>query len=512
MRAIKIMFMAALALAGIAVRLAAVTSPLMWYGDHMVFALMAKHIAAGMEFPIYMWACQYAGTLASYIGAVLFRALGASYLIYNTVGLLFSCLWALFSFLIARRLFEKGPGRYISMLLILVPPFWVLFFSLFAAMHAEIMMSGSLLALVIIIWVQADAKRRRGLYPVLGFLSGAGLWIAPSLMPLVLTGVTVFLINDRKGFFGKGIVFFAGGFLAGYLPALVYNMQYPGASLFRMAGRLLDLDRSALSSPDLYRIIMEKAVWRISTIPASAIRVPRLLSSLTGALNTVLFFTGFIWVVRREYIKTIRDRVIGPFGVLALYAVWFFVFYSALVGEDSPRYVLPLYIAAPFFIGALAADMGKRHRMLPAILFISIAIFDLSDLRCSFLESKAPDYPRLAERLAENGIGYAYSDYDTAYCVTFASGEKTFISPTIFDDRAFSERYPAYTKRVREAASAAYIIQNAKFPEYAPMIHRRLKELGVAFKKDIVDGFTVYYGLSRKVYPEELKLPVPSRR
>ena len=512
MRARHIISVAVLVLAGIAIRIMAIASPVMWHGDHAVFALMAKHIAAGMEFPLYMWACQYAGTLSSYIGALLFKMLGSSCLVYNLVGSGFSCLWAFLSFLIARQLFEKGPARYISILLVLIPPFGVLFFSLFAAMHAEIMAFGSLLALLTVIWIQADAKRRRVLYPVLGFFSGAGLWIAPSLIPFFLTAVTVFLINDRKEFFRKGLVFFAGGFLIGYLPALAYNVQYPGASLLRMAGRFFDLDRSVLSSPDLYKVIIRKAAWRISTIPASALRVPYLLSSLTGALNAALFFIAFIWVFKKECAKSIKVKAVGPFGALALSAAWFLVFYSAMVGEDSPRYVLPLYIVAPFFIGALAADMGKKYKALPAALFIAIAVFNLSDIGYSFSENRRPDYPRLAGWLEENGIGYGYSDYDTAYCVTFASGEKTLISPTIFDDRAFSERYPAYTKKVRAAASAAYIMQSDRFPEYVPMIHKRLRELGVPFKKDIVDVFIVYYGLPRNVRPEELKLPMPSRR
>lgn len=504
--------MGVLVIAGAAVRILGITHPLMWHGDRMVFALMARHIAAGTEFPLYLWLCHYGGALSSYVGALFFKAFGASYLTYGLVGIFFSCLWVFFSFRIARRLFDNGVGLYASMLLILVPPFNVLFFSLFAAMHAEILAFGSLLVLLMVRWDHEGSGKRRGLYPLLGFFSGVGLWISPALAPFLLTAITVFLINDRKEFFRKGLIFFVGGFLIGYLPALIYNIQYPGASLFRMAGRLLDLDRSVLSSPDMNRIIAEKVIWRISTIPISALRAPHLLSSLIGTLNAALFFIGLIWVLKKEYTAGIKNNRIGPFGILALYIMWFFVFYSVLVGVDRSRYMLPLYVVAPFFIGALLADAGKRQKAVPAVLLAAIALFNLSDIGYSFSEKTGPDYARLMRWLEKNNVRYGYSDYDTAYCVTFASNEKILVSPTVFDDKAFSERYPAYTKKVRETGSAVYIIQTGRFPEYVPMIHKRLKELGVRFKKDIVDGFIVYHGLSRNVYPEELGMPIPSPR
>jgi hypothetical protein len=59
-----------------------------------------------------------------------------------------------------------------------------------------------------------------------------------------------------------------------------------------------------------------------------------------------------------------------------------------------------------------------------------------------------------------------------------------------------------FTQAVREAARAFYITVNN--PKLDALIRERLTELGVAFKEHMIGNYHIFYGLSRKVEPEEL--------
>jgi hypothetical protein len=103
---------------GVALRLFYVTTFFIIDGDSAAAGLLAKHILEGREFPIYPPLAHYGGTLNSYAEALFFWFFGVSTLSLQVVGFLFSCLWGLTAYLLARRAF--GFSSAMSALLFIV--------------------------------------------------------------------------------------------------------------------------------------------------------------------------------------------------------------------------------------------------------------------------------------------------------------------------------------------------------------------------------------------------------
>ena len=64
------------------------------------------------------------------------------------------------------------------------------------------------------------------------------------------------------------------------------------------------------------------------------------------------------------------------------------------------------------------------------------------------------------------------------------------------------DRYPPYTQAVRAAPRAFYITVN--HPALDALIRERLTALGVTYQEHSIGNYHLFYGLARKVEPEEL--------
>ncbi len=489
---------------GIAIRVLYILPPVTVDGDAAVFGLMAKRISEFKEFPIYMWSAHYAGTLSSYIGAVLFRLFGISSFIYNCVGVFFSCLWAFYTYILAKRVLDYH-GYLASAIVVLFPPSYVLSLSLFTGgTQSETLLFSSILFLLLVGWNNDKYHNVKGFFLFLGFLSGFGLWLSPGILPCLFTLITVLLLKDRKCLF-QYIYLFIIGFLIGYSPGIAYNIQYPGAAFYRFSGRILHLDRSVLSSPNLTKIIVERVLWRISTIPGSLAAIPPMFLSLAGLPNLLIFVAAIFWSYKKKAFFSLQNRKIENMNIFMIYVICFIIFYATFVGERTARYILPLYIVFPIFIGKLLSDIKARSTLLYVMVLCTILSYNGYNLSQSLLNKKACHYPQLAEWLLSKNFAFGYSDYWTAYPLIFESKEQVIISPTLFHP-TFSDRKLEYTAKVRSEGNTVYIVRQDMYPQAVTEMEKRLGKLGINYKKDIFEEFVVYNNFSRKIYPEELNL------
>jgi len=474
-------------------------------GDSAILALMAKHVAELRDFPIYMPRVHYVGSLMVYVGAILFKVFGVSSITYGFLGLFTSCLWVIFIALLARRTLDRS-GYIFTILLALFPNFNLLLFSLSTwGVHAENFVFVSLLLLLLIKWNDGDYRGGHFFSFLFGLCSGAGFWSTPGVIPCLLTIFTVFIIKSTvQRSFSAGFFFFAAGFLLGYMPSIIYNLQFPMATIFRMGGRILDLDRSVLSSPDIVHIVFMKILWRISTFPASLSRIPRLIHELIGMPNLLLFVVSIVWVYKSHFLGFLKERRLDGLAILMIFVIWFVVFYVTLVGEDAARYMSSLCAISPVLIGGLLSRLGKRSKTLCISVVMLVLLYNICTTAYSFSHIKVMHYPELAKWLLSRDMRYGYSDSRISYAVEFDTSEKILISPTIFHPD-FSDRWPEETSRVRAAENTIYIL-NRNFPEALAKVQKRFRQLSVAYKKDVVEEFVVYHDLSRRVYPEELGL------
>lgn len=514
-----ILFFLLLVVTGIILRLLLLYPPGIHDGDAACFGIMSLDIYHLKEFPIYLRLAHYNGALVSYIGAILFSLFGVSSFVYNLSGIIFSCLWVVFSFLLARKILASS-GILPLLLFVILPPVYILYLSIYpGGIYAETLFFGSLLLLLLVKYNNNEFKHRYTPYLLLGFFSAMGMWTSPHIFPLLLTIGSVFLIKERK-LISPGNFLFIAAFSLGYLPAIIYNLQHPGATFFRMGGRILSLNAQVLSSPGFLGIIINRILWRLSTVPLSLLRAPFSLFLLIGAFNMALFIISAFWVYKNDFKDFLKSKVINNLSIFMLLSFWVIIFYALLVGEKSPRYVIMLCVIVPFFISRFLSDIKKKLTRTYLVAVVTMALCNMSSVSYilfnrlvnhysfnigaySLLERRVHHYPQLTGWLFSKKLLYGYSDYWTGYPVVFESKEKILISNTMFHSH-HGDRWPEVTKIVRATKNPAYIIDMVAYSGASGIMEERLKKLAIDYKKHIIYEFAVYYDFSREVYPEDL--------
>ena len=111
--------------------------------------------------------------------------------------------------------------------------------------------------------------------------------------------------------------------------------------------------------------------------------------------------------------------------------------------------------------------------------------------------------------LLEHGETHGYTNYWVQTPIAFLSNERIISAARLpyhlnlgYTPR--DDRYPPYTQAVRAAPRAFYITVN--HPPLDALIRERLTALGVTYQEHSIGNYHIFYGLSRKVEPEELRL------
>lgn len=475
-------------------------------GDSAVAGLMAMHISQLKEFPLYFWANHYAGTLSSYIAAVLFLLFGVSKTASALPGILIAWLWILSQYALARRVLSPA-GAFAVLLFCLFPPMNVFWYTMLnAGVWAETFAFSGVLFLLAAYRGPFRSEHPGLFYFLAGAAAGFGQWLSPGMLPAAAAALFFFAAAEKERFLRNCLPFFAAGFATGFAPGLAHTLMHPRDVAFRMGGRLLDLDKSFLGEPDKASALARLLAGKIISGPRNLFKLPMAFVQAAGFLNLALFAAGAALAVK-EAAGRIKEKAFpGPADIALVYAVFFAAFYAFLLSAPHAyRYAVPLYLAAPLFLGrAFELLYGGRKKLAALVLAAAVGanIFSVAD---ALVKKPQYDHVLLAACLESSGVKYAFSDYATAYMVTFLTKEKIVASPTLYH-ADFADRYPEYTRQARNSPAPAFIINNVLFPGAQERALARLGALKVRFRKDSVGGFTVLSGLSRRVYPEELNL------
>lgn len=123
----------------------------------------------------------------------------------------------------------------------------------------------------------------------------------------------------------------------------------------------------------------------------------------------------------------------------------------------EPRYLLPLYSTIPILIAAALLDIKRVSRkvyvglvalILGTNLFGSIMVRDVVQ--------GERDNSSLIQFLTKEDIRTAFATYWLAYRLTFETNEEIICTPR----EPWDDRYPEYTRMVRENKESAYIFTN----------------------------------------------------
>ncbi len=468
-------------LAGLAVRIAkAWSSRYTPDSDFGTVALMAKHIAEGIEFPVFCYGVWYSGSFEQIVSAGLCRLLGTSEFAVLLGTALVGAVILPLVYLWGRDAGGRRAGL-MAMLYCLAGPAVFLRYTVFACGAYSIFMVCGILT----IWfaVRLACSERTGKpvalrgYVALGAAAGLGWWSQQLIFPFLMVAGVVILLGYglkilRVGFVAAGVAFFAAG-----LPWWVWNVTHRWGSFDFAASFEHASLRSGLWS-------LWVAFGRLIGLrPDNAWGVARL--SLM-----VVVLLAFAWLVVRSR-REAWSRALFPSRLAAaLLVVFMGVLYakSRYCLPPTERYLLPMVPALAVMVGVVCDALLTRFR-LPVGWIVFVLLLPGSLLGLPSMAKRAaserPDWEiagRLAEAMPRLGDGVCIGDWGWHW-MNFASRERICVACPP------KEYYAPNARRGELAERPVYLDDFGQVTDFAA--HTRS-----SFQVTNVAGVTVVYDLA----------------
>lgn len=484
--------------------------------DHAVWGLMARHIAQGPPWPIYMWGQGYMGAGEAYYLAPWFAWLGATptVMAWALSGLFLAGL--LLAAGLARRL--AGPGLALGALLLaaLAPPFFIRVTLLCYGGYVSVGLWGMLLWLA---WSGAflgpGAPRvepwRLGLIALaaaLGWWTWAMFWffalpcllfhavsLAPNLKPW--PGWAGLWPRQRTQLLGLGalalglaiklgvdLAFYLGPLRAwgGYVPPM-----YP-----------VGPGRVAANLSLLWQRMIPEAFGLHPPLDAAW---PGRLIFLAG-LAASLVVVASAWRGWRRGGLELWSRANWLAGACAL--AWLgllaaLLFTSATVDRFSARYLAVSIWWWPFLLAWGAAALGRRARWAGGLAWGGLAGLLLAGALAVCLHPAAwrsttwrEHYGPLIKALEQEGVRQGWADYGVAYKLSFLSGERYVFSPRAgYPDPQV--RCPPHAELVSRAPRRAFLFRPGVDDAARAKVRAELTAQGEPWREEAVGPFRVIW-------------------
>lgn len=342
--------------------------------DSSVVALMASHIAALRDFPIFFYGQSYMGSLEPAISAFFMAVLGHNGFALN-LGVAFASLIALF--LLARWGRDAaGPwGAPAALLLAILGP--AIYFKFQIAPRGGYMVAlaidNALLLLAARIatdlWTSGEVRPRQAL--LFGLLAGLGLWSNMIIVSALGAACLLILIGMRGRFWRhpRAILLAAAAGLAGLFPLVLH--------VFRNGFDVLSMSRMGAAPSSLYQLLIE--TWT------------RLLQSQTGArpghdvpMAVAMFLLTLLpaaaglllaWLRRRDLSRLSLFAIWGAALHLVLFAVVYLVSGFPLI--NAPRYLIPATPSLSLLAGTalvLSWQKSEKKTVISRLSFALLAV------------------------------------------------------------------------------------------------------------------------------------------
>lgn len=483
-------------------------------GDEAIVALMARHILRG-ERPAFFYGQAYLGSTDAWLVAASFSIFGETVFAIRLVHILLFAGVVFTTYLLARRYLRNEWGARAAMLWMALPPTMLtLYTTATLGGYTETLLLGNVLLLM------ADGQWlllygwRAGRWFLFGLIAGLAFFTFPLIL-IYLIPIGLLLLYRLRLKAWRDYLIALVGFAAGSMPWWMALIQSGGVLIAEMTGSAVAgtvQSSSALSGP-LIRVLnfflFGVSAWWGMRYPWLAEFVLPLLG--IGALMFYLSALGY--AVKRG------PRVL--WGMIVTLLATFLL--TPFGGDPSGRYFLPLYVPLAIFAAMLLQRIRKQNVIVASLLLTLLLGYNvLGTLQAA---AKNPpgittqfdpvtwiDHARdreLIDFLLANGETHGYTNYWVQTPIAFLAGERIISAARLpyhlaLDYTPRDDRYLPYTQAVRDASRAFYITVN--HPRLDALIRDRLSELDVAFREHDIGNYHIFYALSRKVEPEDLRI------
>jgi hypothetical protein len=545
----------ALGIIGLAIALRIALIALGWphlNADEGTMGLMALHIAYRGEHPVFFYGQSYMGGLEAYMGAALFRLLGASdFSLRLGLVILFS-LFLVCIYLLVSRLYGKDLALF-SLAVLSLGSERMLFRQLQAiGGYMETLFFGALVLLLATrLCLTADgahppSRGRLIAYGGWGLAVGLGLWSDLLILTLVAAAALLLGLFCRAELRGRAGLALLLGLILGASPLIAYTAGQGRSPLtvalsaYRAAtagdgGHHASLGQGIVGTMLVSLPISTGGNALCSLSPGEAWPLSRRSSAhvvqctvVHGAWSTGLLALWMIAVLsaavslrtrwrrraghawseheRREVVRTCaRLALLGSAALIFLLylvspAARFTPWYSA-------RYLTPLWIALPAVLAPLLAVTIQSVRRL-AFALHALQRGTLGVLVCALVIGTTDTFSGVRAVQSLNGwqqgfvagllrIGavHIYTDYWTCDRVAFQSREHVLCSVLGTDLQSGENRYPAYRTIVSSDGQASYA-----FPDGSAQLAAFASRIGHSsrrYRRLAFNGYVVYQPIAR---------------
>ncbi len=325
--------------------------------DSSVVALMARHLAALKEFPVFFYGQAYMGSLEPMASALWVRLLGATGFAVNLGPVVFAAAALFFLWRWARD--AAGPWGGLAALLAALfgPP---VFFQFQTAPRGGYMVALWVDALAIYaaarmgagLWAGHAVPLRR--FAGLGLLAGIGLWSNMIVVTGLLTAALLLAggMRGRIWRHGRGIGAGLAGFLIGFSPWWIWNLRHGWASLAmsQFGTRAAPLE-SLRNSWTRFLWLQDAGLPFLRTAPA--------LMALAGLGLAALG----VWLACRCWREADPRRNFARAGAVLFCAGFMAVYVVAGINTTrTARYWVPLVPGLAVLAAVACAAPGQRAR------------------------------------------------------------------------------------------------------------------------------------------------------
>ena len=381
--------------------------------DAVLSGLCAFRVAAG-EHPLFFPGGTRLGAASCYLTAGYFHLFGQGRVALDLTSLTWGALYLIFTLLFLRAVLGNKLAC-LAFVFAVVPSEQFMTVSYAPWAYGEIMASCAATLWLGALWRNQGAFWQRLCF---GLSIGIGLWFSLQTLMIALPAIAWVALRRRGAMPGESLAALFGA-IAGATPFLAGNVSHGYPSLTANWA-----SRPVANLPQAW----DNFVWLISYM------LPKLLFRSSGwwSETTLLIAAyavaavGFALALRRN------GRDVAP--LLLLVAVASISFFSlSYAGSNrgwTVRYIAPLYVVVPLFLGMGIAALWHRSKVLStatvaALLIPNLLLYGLpgSALRAD-LTRQLSNETQLLRVLAADRIQMVYGDYFWVYDLNFDSGER----------------------------------------------------------------------------------------
>jgi hypothetical protein len=346
-----------------------------------------------------------------------------------------------------------------------------------------------------------------------GLIAGFAFYTFP-LVLVYLIPIGLWLLYQLRMAW-RGYLIALAGFLIGALPWWVTLLQSGGVLVAETAGAGVagTIPGSTYLETLVVRLlnyfVFGLSAWWGLRYPWSA----ELVLPLLGALALAIYAGACLYAVRRG------PRVL--WGMILTLLLTFLI--TPFGGDPSGRYFVPLFIPLAIFTALLLERMRQYRKWLATGLLMALVGYNVAGTLLAAAQNPPGittqfdpitwiDHSRdqeLIDFLLAHDETRGYTNYWVQTPIAFLSGERIISAARLpyHLDLSYTprdDRHPPYLQAARQSPRAFYITVN--HPRLDALIRARLTELGVGFSEQDIGNYHIFFGLTRKVEPEEIPI------